>query len=187
ALLLSLSPYLYVFNDPATSSTYTLSLHDALPISCKPSFTIDHPGKFSHREPMHHRNGMHAYKRSERRVEYRTVDVGIRIWPVKHDNLFAVFSTRFHNVVQRADVCIKSRADILDVKYSNVDISQLLGCWLAVVSVERHDGQSKLAVDTVFDMFARIGCPTKSMFRCEDLYEIDTPGFQGICKVHVTC
>src|SRR5687768_11610224 len=26
---------LYFFNDPATSQTYTLSLHDALPISCK--------------------------------------------------------------------------------------------------------------------------------------------------------
>src|SRR5260370_38619647 len=31
-----LGPHLFFFNDTATTEIYTLSLHDALPISCRP-------------------------------------------------------------------------------------------------------------------------------------------------------
>src|SRR5262245_66626946 len=35
--LLRFPPHFFFFNDPATTEIYTLSLHDALPISCRPA------------------------------------------------------------------------------------------------------------------------------------------------------
>src|SRR5256885_14610958 len=48
--------HVFFFNDTATTEIYTLSLHDALPISAQP----DPPGDLQHRGGAQHRARAHA-------------------------------------------------------------------------------------------------------------------------------
>src|SRR5690242_21826404 len=45
--------YFFFFNDTATTEIYTLSLHDALPISREPATLLARPAKNRHGAPRH--------------------------------------------------------------------------------------------------------------------------------------
>src|SRR5206468_13119533 len=53
----------FFFNDPATTEIYTLSLHDALPISCRQVFPVQ--AHHDHANPLVHHDVAERGKRSE--------------------------------------------------------------------------------------------------------------------------
>src|SRR5690606_8251975 len=97
------------------------------------------------------------------------------IWirPVEYDKFFIVFGAGFHYIVQRADVCKESYADILYVINDNVCIRQLLRSWLPVFSIEGNYWQAGFGIETIFNVFAIGRVTPETMFRSHNFFDVD--------------
>src|SRR5690606_22142875 len=152
----------------------------------KPAFAVDHLRKLTYRDAVDDGNRMHSHKRPERCVKHRAVGKGVGIRTIQYDQLLVALSACLHDIMQRADVGIETRADILDVKDQDVCVVQLFLLRFPVVAIQRHYRQPQLAVYTVLHMLTGVGSTPKSMLGRENLYKVHTQSLQGVGQMGFT-
>src|ERR1041385_9029183 len=82
----------------------------------KPSLTVDHLCIFTDRHSVCNGNRVHSNKRFVLCLQDRTIDKAIGIRAVEDDEFLFVFGTGLHQVMERADVGIKTTTTTLYVE-----------------------------------------------------------------------
>src|SRR5436190_18711075 len=91
-----------------------------------------------------------------------------------------IFCSSLHNIMQRADVCVKPHPDVLNIEDDHIEICELFRGGFSICPIERHKGQPCFFIDTIGYMLAIRGHPSEPMFRCKDLSDCYTQLLQSI-------
>ncbi len=82
---------------------------------------------------------MHAHKGGISFVQQGSVDGVVGIGPVEHDEFHTGFCAGFHQVVQGAQVSIKTGSYILNIKNNQIEFLHQFRTWLFLLAIERID------------------------------------------------
>ena len=110
----------------------------ALDSAIQPAFAVYHLGILTDCHSIDNRNRVHSHERAVICcIQHRTINIRciwIRTVENNHGNIR--FGASLHNIVQSRNVSVETHSNILQVKNHNIDILQLLGGRLLVVSVQ---------------------------------------------------
>ncbi len=130
------------------------------------------------------RDLVHADKTLEAFFQDRAIDIpAVGIGAVEHDHGLFLLRAGLHDIGHGADIGVKARADVLDVKEDDVDIRQLCGGRLFVAAVEGDKGNPRLGVLAVADVLAGVVVTPETVLRCENLADVDAKRLEGIDEV----
>ncbi len=122
---------------------------------------------------MYNWNGLQADARYQRWIKDWSVDVkAIRIRAVQNQQLFTIFRTSFHHVLQGVDVSVKTHTHILYVKNHDVYIRQVCRCWLLVFSVKGNGFNASFRIHIIINLYASTCITSKAMLRAKDLHNV---------------
>ena len=135
---------------------------------------------------MHHGCGDEAHKRFEGRVEHGALHVmSMRVGAVEDHERDVGLRARLHDQHQGADVRVETGADVLDVKHHDVNVGKLFRLRLAVLAMQRIDGEPCGRVGAVEDV-----CPVRCfaaepVFGGKHVADVNPLGKQGVHEVDV--
>ena len=153
----------------------------------QPAFAVDHLRQLADGQSMQHGQGIHPDERLELRFPHRPIDEIVRVRTVEDDKLLPALRAGFHHEVHRADIGKEACANILDIKNDDIQVRQLLGRRLFVLSIEGDDGDARAQVFRVRYLGSRVFRAPKSMLGGKNLFHVDASFDQDIQDVLFPC
>ena len=153
----------------------------------QPAFAVYHPCQLADSQSMQHGQGIHPDERLELRFPHRPIDEIVRVRTVEDDKLLPALRAGLHHVVHRADIGEKARANILNVKDDDIQVRQLRGRRLFVLSIEGDDGDARAQVFRVRYLGSRVFRTPESMLGGKNLFHMDASFDQDIQDVLFPC
>ena len=153
----------------------------------QPAFAVYHPCQLADSQSMQHGQGVHPDERLELRFPHRPIDEIVRVRTVEDDKLLPALRAGFHHEVHRADIGKEACANILDIKNDDIQVRQLLGRRLFVLSIEGDDRDARAQVFRVRYLGSRVFRAPESVLGGKNLFHVDASFDQDIQDVLFPC
>src|SRR5688500_13139803 len=95
--------------------------------------------EFTQGQPVSHRDRKFSNSRLKRHIQHWSIDISIGIWPVQDDELFAVFGSGLHHIVERVNIGIEATTYVLAVEYHQVNVPKIFTGRLSFFAIEGND------------------------------------------------